>query len=316
MLFKNYISILSNLHRRGDSPHKPLLILTIIDGIEKGYIQNEKIYLTDVLINDFKFNSLKWTGRNDIRIIYPFYHMHNECFWSLVTKLNREISLTSKNSPVSLKGLREGLNYAEIDKELFFTLCDSSLRDELSLLIMETYFPFALSKEITLSQYYKDIKKDILNSTAEQYKDKLYRLRDRDSKIYKIERIARNKLFETTIKEIYNYTCCISNLYLNFKGGYSLVDACHIIPFSHTDGNDTISNGITLSPTLHRAFDKGLISIDEKYKVIVSDWFQEEDNCSHKIKVFSGRKINLPEKKEYYPSLENLCWHRENIFQK
>lgn len=56
-----------------------------------------------------------------------------------------------------------------------------------------------------------------------------------------------------------------------------MIDACHIVPFSESY-NDIVTNGIALCPNLHRAFDSGLISIDENYKVIVSNTFIEERN--------------------------------------
>lgn len=312
----DYNSILTNLHRRGNAPHKPLLILTIMDGIERGYINSEKIFLSDELIDNFKSNGVIWTNQANILIAYPFYHMHSECFWHLVTKPDRKIPLTSKNSPTSLKGLRDALNYAEIDKELYFIFCDPIRREKLRLLIVETYFSSVFSSENSFDAYLKEMKNDILNCTGKQYKDKLEELEKKKAPtIYRIERIARNKQFEKIVKEIYNYTCCISHLHIDLENGISLVDACHIIPFCHPESSDTIGNGIVLAPTLHRAFDKGLITIDEEYKVVVSDLIEENESFLYGLKIFSGKKIKLPPVPEYYPSQENLCWHRDNIFR-
>jgi putative restriction endonuclease len=48
-----------------------------------------------------------------------------------------------------------------------------------------------------------------------------------------------------------------------------MVDACHIIPFSISH-DDTIRNGICLSPNLHRAFDRGLFTLTNDLEVKVS----------------------------------------------
>ncbi|WP_201288840.1 HNH endonuclease signature motif containing protein [Polaribacter septentrionalilitoris] len=40
-----------------------------------------------------------------------------------------------------------------------------------------------------------------------------------------------------------------------------MIDACHIVPFSISN-DDTIPIGISLSPNLYRAFDRGLITIN------------------------------------------------------
>lgn len=54
-----YIHSFNHLRRapnNGGAPHKPVLLLSIIDAIEKGYIINERIYITVELITLFKSN--------------------------------------------------------------------------------------------------------------------------------------------------------------------------------------------------------------------------------------------------------------------
>lgn len=92
----------------------------------------------------------------------------------------------------------------------------------------------------------------------------------------------------------------------------SMVDACHIVPFS-LSYNDTITNGIALCPNLHRAFDRGLIAIDENYRVVVSNTFKEEGFYS--IKMYSEKMINLPSNERFFPLIKNLLWHKQNIFK-
>jgi putative restriction endonuclease len=91
-----------------------------------------------------------------------------------------------------------------------------------------------------------------------------------------------------------------------------LVDACHIVPFSVSQ-NDTIPNGISLSPNLHRAFDRGLIAINDNYQLVVSTAIKENDS-PYSIKQFVGKQLLLPSKEIFYPSLENLNWHYKNTF--
>ncbi len=71
-----------------------------------------------------------------------------------------------------------------------------------------------------------------------------------------------------------------------------MVDACHIIPLGESY-YDTITNGIALFPNLHRAFDRGLIAIDNNYKVVVSKTFKEEVT-NYSIRIFEGQEIMLP----------------------
>lgn len=115
------------------------------------------------------------------------------------------------------------------------------------------------------------------------------------------------------IPRIYNNTCCISGLKIDSKLSFSMIDACHIRPFSESH-DDTITNGISLCPNLHRAFDRGIISISNDYKVMVSPLFTEDDNV-YGIRQFENKSILLPLNEEHRPFISNLEWHRENIFE-
>ena len=95
---------------------------------------------------------------------------------------------------------------------------------------------------------------------------------------------------------------------------HSFINACHIKPFS-VSHEDRVSNGIALCPNLHRAFDRGLVSISNDYKILISNHITENENHAYSLKQLEGRKIRLPFGERYYPSLENLEWHRENIFK-
>ncbi len=86
------------------------------------------------------------------------------------------------------------------------------------------------------------------------------------------------------------------------------------VPFSLTH-NDTISNGIALCPNLHRAFDRGLITIDGGYRVKVSAGVIENAGHPYSLKQFNGMAIHLPADRRYYPDPVNLAWHEGNVFK-
>ena len=49
-----------------------------------------------------------------------------------------------------------------------------------------------------------------------------------------------------------------------------LVEAAHILPAAAEGSIDHVVNGIALSPTYHRAFDSGLIYIDNEFNMQVN----------------------------------------------
>ena len=91
-----------------------------------------------------------------------------------------------------------------------------------------------------------------------------------------------------------------------------LVDACHIVPFAISK-DDTINNGISLSPNLHRAFDRGLITINSDYVVRISPAIKEKDS-PYSLSQFEGKQISLPKDNKFFPSIENLNWHRKERY--
>jgi len=94
--------------------------------------------------------------------------------------------------------------------------------------------------------------------------------------------------------------------------GFSMVDACHIVPFGLSK-NDSIKNGIALCPNLHRAFDRGLIGINTEYRVEVSSSF-EELPTDYGLKKLSGKSIILPFGRQYHPAKQHLQWHLDHVF--
>ena len=127
------------------------------------------------------------------------------------------------------------------------------------------------------------------------------------------EIFIRNGAFRKVVPRIYNQSCCISGMRIISTLEIQMVDACHIVPFSESH-DDTISNGISLCPNLHRAFDRGLIAIDNDFKLIVSNKFSEAE-MEYSITQYAQKTIMLPTNVRYHPAKSNLEWHRVHIFK-
>jgi len=191
------------------------------------------------------------------------------------------------------------VEYAYLDAFLYALLLDAHYREVLKQTLLSTYFPLHqhLGNE---NQLVSQIIQQILHEPPEVYKTKANSFDEE-------EVFIRSGVFKKEIPKIYNYTCCISGLRI-IAGGIQMIDACHIVPFSESH-DDTITNGLSLCPNLHRAFDRGLLSIDENYKVIMQP-FAENENNMYSIKQFAGKEILLPKEKDYMPLQENLERHR------
>jgi predicted restriction endonuclease len=118
--------------------------------------------------------------------------------------------------------------------------------------------------------------------------------------------------FRSTILASYNDQCCICRLSCK-----ALLTASHIIPWaSRPDLRLDPRNGLCLCAMHDRAFDRGLVTLDSDFRMMVSRRLDSE--LSHPVinalfVVFCSQRIHLPEK--FRPDAEHLDYHRTHIFQ-
>lgn len=315
-----YIYDFSKLRRApnlGGAPHKPILLLSIIDAIEKKIITSERIYITAELLALFKSNWNIWVRTpHSMNFTLPFYHLSNEPFWRLVVKEGQDVPLTSKKSIKSFQALLQTVCYATLDKDLFFYLNQSIEREVLRGTIIKKYFPDVCPGSIGDTSYLDIIAGQILKDSAIQYKKTIKHLQEENNEEnFEEEIYLRSNVFKQKIPQIYDYTCSVTGLKIQSGFGHSLIDACHIIPF-HLEYDDTIGNGIALCPNLHRAFDNGLMTITPDYSIIVSKKFMENEASVYSIRQFDSKKIILPVNRLFHPRKEALQWHSENVFER
>ena len=313
-----YIFCFKNLHRAanfGGAPHKPVLLLAIIHNVEQGLIANEKIFITPDLVGAFKSQWRTFvTTPHTMKFSLPFYYMKSEPFWQLIPKTFVDLAHQTRNALELFSNLNHAIDHALIDEELFFFLSQKESRELLKLILIQRYFPQYNISDSGGPDYVSDITHDILEEDPAHYRERLALMEKKlKADEYTEEVFLRGGIFKRVVPQIYNNTCCITGLNISATFAVSMVDACHIIPFSESH-DDTITNGIALSPNMHRAFDRGLITIGTDYKVKVSDSFKEESPSPYSIKQFDGKQILLPKDKRYYPNRENLEWHGRERF--
>ena len=122
-------------------------------------------------------------------------------------------------------------------------------------------------------------------------------------------RIGQN-FFRKSVLSAYNNKCCISGLSIP-----KLLIASHIVPW-RVDPENRLnpSNGLCLSMLHDKAFDIGLIAIQDDMTILISEKNIISDAFYQSaIRSYEGRKISCPDK--FYPNLDFLNYHRNHIFQ-
>lgn len=300
-------------YKNGGAPHKPILLLSIIDLFEKQELSTNEIPVLPELVAAFKryWSTLVETNHTAIFAL-PFYHMNSEPFWKLLANPGCEMWVQSKSSMRNFNNLNTAIAYALIDKELTAFLKEPTSRDVLKVLILDTYFPNTKSNLKPFTDTDED--KSFLSEDSETYKKKIETLRQQlDDNAFQEEVFVRCGIFKREVPKIYNNTCAISRMQVTATSNASMIDACHIVPFSESY-DDTITNGIALCPNLHRAFDRGLIAISDDYRVMVNNNFVENSESAYNLRQFKGLEILLPDNNKFHPSRENLSWHKRKYF--
>ena len=309
-------SLRQGITKYGLAPHKPILLLAVIDGFEKGYLWDKEVPISEELLTSFHdYWKLLVDTAHDANFSLPFFHLSSEPsgIWRLKCWPGKTIPVTKSNSIKSFRALRDTVECAVLSDELGQAIQNPVQRNEIKSALLERYFPdktYLFTKTPVL--YSEVVKKDILYDPAENYARKVIRQFEQMNQAEREEElILRSHIFRKAVLEIYDGRCAISGMKLEFGKNVTMVDACHIIPFADAQG-DTISNGIALSPTLHRAFDRGLVSVSDDYRVLVhprlTDHFPQVG-----IQQFNGQELNLPQDSRFYPSPENFARHRSRF---
>ena len=312
-VLQHILTLNQGVTKYGKAPHKPILLLAVIDSFDAGEVFENWIEITDDLIQHFldNWNALVQTP-HVATFALPFFHLKNEKgqFWKLITYPGREIPTTKSKSIKSYRALTETVCAATLSDELYVALSDPIQREALKTAILEKYFGiYQVAQDAKREAYSTKIKNQILYDPEQNYARIVKQTINEQPKEVRDEFVAaRSAIFRKAILEVYDNQCAITGLKVADARNRSLVDACHIAPFAESY-NDSIRNGLALSPTFHRAFDRGLIAISDKYKILVHPKLRDF-NPKTGIKQFENKDIFLPINSKFHPSEKHLREHR------
>jgi hypothetical protein len=125
-----------------------------------------------------------------------------------------------------------------------------------------------------------------------------------------VEQRIKQDFFRRAVLASYRGRCCMCGL-----SDSRLLIASHIVPWSKDKSNRiNPSNGLCLSAIHDRAFDKGLITLSDDWKVILSRELSNRDEAfvQSVFKPLEGRAIALPER--FVPDPAFIQRHRTEVF--
>lgn len=145
-ILDKYVAMFKSLHTAKingkRTPHKALLLLSIIDLVEDGHIDSPRFNLSQSLVDRFKNLAEQYGiakgGRYPL-IGMPYFHMTTEKFWTLK---DAEAAKSSSSTNYSPNALNIRFEYAEIDEDLFLLMQSPSSRKIIKETLIVEYLSF------------------------------------------------------------------------------------------------------------------------------------------------------------------------------
>lgn len=270
-----YIRQFSNLRRapgpswteatRNRAPHKPILLLAVLDQMARGAITSPLIDITGDLVELNELFTGYWrrvvpSGQTS-SIAFPFSRLHNEPFWKLLPLEGREITAAAINNISTVSQLRNVALCARLEDDLFFHMQHAESRQALREALLRTCF--SEDAQAALAE------QAVINAEAYSYGQELvkkaHQLKTHEL-IPEYKPAARDQGFRRIVVSTYDHRCALCGVRIITTEGHTVVDAAHIIPWSKSR-NDDISNGMALCKLCHWNFDEGMMGVTDNYEV-------------------------------------------------
>jgi|TARA_Y100000310_G_scaffold341424_1_gene440520 putative restriction endonuclease len=295
------------------SPHKPCMLLAVIEMLEAGVATENMIPFSDALIERYVqyFEQVKrdtdWPNP-----WFPFFHLSNDQlekrhFWFLKPVPGKEAVVGAMTTARSRSDITGNIAHIELDPSLHDLIRDPEQRAHLREKLIVTWFPEHAQRLRSLVTEIKD---------ASAYERKLRGLNEEKNLAEPTAAItekARSAAFRHVVLEAYDYRCAATGYRIVLPDSTAMVEAAHIVPFSVTN-DDSPSNGIALSPNMHWAMDRNIIAPGPDLKWHVSDIIDLRIPDFRPFAELAGAGVFAPnDNSQFAPSKDALEWRRSRL---
>jgi putative restriction endonuclease len=240
------------------APHKPFLLLSIMDLIAQGLITENFIEPSFELVDTWNgyWNAVMPIGQQST-MAHPFPRLKSDGFWERVC--NPGYDPDADYNVTSMVKLRDIYAGARLDDELFQFMEIQDSQEKLRATLVGTYFSPEVQPKVIEQGYvnlvsYKYSQTLISQTAAEQVA-----LFDTDVEPGKKKKV-RDAGFRKAIVSLYEHRCALCGIRMLTPEGHTVVEAAHIVPWSESQ-DDQPTNGLCLCRICHWSFDEGLMSV-------------------------------------------------------
>jgi putative restriction endonuclease len=276
--------------RRGErAPHKPLLLLMALGRIQRG-CRERLVPFSQIEPDLCSLLARFGPARRSYHPEFPFWHLQNDGLWEIPEK--ELLTPRKDHSSPTVGSIRETDATGGLPASYHADLRDDpDLVGRAARTLLEAHFPPSLHRELL----------DAVGlSIGEEARVGRRRMRDPG--------------FRAEVLTAYNWSCAVCGFKGWLDGEAFGVEAAHV-KWHCQDGPSTLDNGLCLCTMHHKALDRGVIGLDDRLRLMVSDHLEENEHTTRAFFSLADRQIQDP-RTGYEPVAKGYRrWHLENCYR-
>lgn len=266
--------------KKGDqrAPHKPLLVLYSLGQIQNG---QPRLLQYEQVSKDLKELLIEFGPlRRSYHPEEPFVRLTRDGIW----ELDKNVNLSNPSNRLLIQEEVKG----GFSQEVYNLLMKNKEQIlELAQIILDQHFP-------------NSIHEDILESVGLNFEI--------------IKRKKRDPAFRERILRAYGFKCAICGFNVRLANSLVGVEAAHI-KWHQAGGPDVEENGLALCSLHHKLFDRGVFTINNERRMIVSQNAHGTNGFDEWLLRYHGSVIKEPIEIIYQPKLNFIHWHVKEVFK-
>lgn len=289
---------------RHERPHKPLLLLTILDLIATGKARPNRVPWSPELRARFQEYFAIVRAKDDaFSPELPFYHLNGELSWQPVRQASDGAIRPLEGAP-NAGDANAGTVWGSFGEDVsdYFSAPDSRAR--MRAILVARYFPH---HRAALQALFGDPAPGAIHEAPQSAS-----VREDPDREPEPEP-GRSAAFIRIVREAYDFQCAACGLRIRLESDLTFIDAAHIIPFK-TSFNDHPTNGIALCKNHHWAMDRELLAPTTSFTwKVASRLVARRSKGEADLLQLAGEPILLPRDAAYHPHLDGLRWREERV---
>lgn len=306
-LFNLHVGCVGSGAERHERPHKPLLLLSLLDLIATGKARPDRVLWSPELRSRFQdYFSIVRANDDALSPELPFYHLKGEMSWQ-PSRQDANGAIRPLDAPPSVGDANAGAVWGSFSEGVASCFSTPEARARIRAVLVARYFPH---HRAALQALFRD--PPLSSPSPRQALEKEGSVRE-DPELEPEPEPGRSAAFIRIVREAYDFQCAACGLRIRLESDLTFIDAAHIIPFKQSF-NDHPTNGIALCKNHHWAMDRELLAPTTTLTWKVANRLvARRSKGEEDLLKLDGEPILLPRDTAYYPHPAGLRWREERV---